>query len=68
MVLGGDGDIRNPAMGWLVHYGNQVEPVRPHWSAVRYGDVCGGRMDAPFDEEFLAGASPFPRSDYPRSG
>ena len=25
-------------------------------------------MDSPFDGGFLAGASPFPRSDYPRSG
>ena len=68
MVRGGDGAFGIQPWGGLSTTGTRPSPFDHNCQQVGCGDVCGGRMDSPFDGGFLAGASPFPRSDYPRSG
>ena len=54
--------------GGLSTTGTRPSPFDHIGLRVRCGDVGGGRINSPFDGGFLAGASTFPRSDYPRSG
>ena len=68
MVLDSGGAFGTQPWGGLSTTGTRPSPFDHIGLRVRCGDVGGGRMDSPFVGGFLAGASPFPRSDYPRSG
>ena len=68
MVLDSGGAFGTRPWGGLSTTGTRPSPFDHIGLRVRCGDVGGGRMDSPFVGGFLAGASTFPRSDYPRSG